>query len=106
MENIYSVAISCRNDLGYIEYNKANQTAEVVFANEPIKAKIEEYLQAKHVLQIPHHTLHDFTEVEIEPLSSEENFQLALTRMWDAIGVHVDWSRPVDYVKEHRTLKD
>ena len=43
----------------------------------------------------------DFTEETIEPWSSKENFQLALTRLWENTDVHVDWSRPVDYVKAH-----
>ena len=33
--------------------------------------------------------------------------QLALTRLWEVTDVHVDWSRPVDYVKNGiRSLKD
>ena len=36
-----------------------------------------------------------------------ETLQLALTRLWEATDVHVDWSRPVDYVKNGiRSLKD
>ena len=35
-----------------------------------------------------------------------KHFKLALTRLWEATDVHVDWSRPVDYVKNGiRSLK-
>ena len=43
----------------------------------------------------------DFTTEKIDPLANEESLKLALTRLWNATKVHVDWSRPVDYVKAH-----
>lgn len=107
MENNYSVAISCQSDLGYIEYNGNTKTAEVTLANETAKQKVEEFLNTDLTLQIPHETLHDFTTVTIKPLDNAEVFELALTRLWESTRVHVDWSRPVDYVKNGiRSLKD
>ena len=50
---------------------------------------------------VPHETLMDFTPEEIDPLADVESFKLALTRLWNETKVHVDWSRPVDYVKAH-----
>ena len=51
--------------------------------------------------------MHDFTTITINPLDDVETLQLALTRLWEATDVHVDWSRPVDYVKNGiRSLKD
>ena len=43
----------------------------------------------------------DFTPEEIDPLADVKSFKLALTRLWNETKVHVDWSRPVDYVKAH-----
>ena len=40
--------------------------------------------------------------VVLDPTADVESFKTALTRLWEATDVHVDWSRPVDYVKEHR----
>ena len=97
----YSVAISYKNDLGWIDYDEAAKTAVVNLANEEGKKKVEDYLNTTHEINIPHETLMDFTEETIEPWSSKENFQLALTRLWENTDVHVDWSRPVDYVKAH-----
>ena len=101
MENTYSVAISFGDDLGYVEYDVENKTAQVVLANDEGKQKTEDFLKAVHEIEIPHNTLLDFTVEKINPLESVKNFQLVLTRLWEATGVHVDWSRPVDYVKAH-----
>ena len=43
----------------------------------------------------------DFTEMTIDPLADIKSFQTALTRLWNMTQVHVDWSRPIDYVKAH-----
>ena len=101
MADKYSVAISYRNALGYIEYDAAAKTAEVVLGDDEGKQMVEDYLRQTHDIKIPHETLMDFTTEKIEPLASQENLQIALTRLWNTIGVHVDWSRPVDYVKLH-----
>ncbi|MBR1858896.1 MAG: hypothetical protein IJ797_05330 [Selenomonadaceae bacterium] len=102
MENKYSVAVSYGDDLGYIEYDSDSKTAEITLANDEGKQKVEDFLNMTHQIAIPHKTLLDFTEEQINPLDSVKNLQIALTKLWEATGVHVDWSRPVDYVKEHR----
>jgi len=101
MENTYSVAVSFGNDLGYIEYDIDNKTAQVTLANDEGKQKTEEFLKQNHDIEVPHKTLLDFTVEKINPLESVKSFQLALTKLWETTGVHVDWSRPVDYVKTH-----
>ena len=94
MAEPYSVAVSYGDDLGWIEYDEAAKKITVTLGSDEGKKKAEE-------IQVPHETLMDFTEETIEPWSSKENFQLALTRLWENTDVHVDWSRPVDYVKAH-----
>ena len=101
MSVTYSVAISFKNDLGYIEYDNEAKKATVVLANEEGKRLAEEYLAKEHEIAVPHETLMDFTEETVEPQADEESLKLALTRLWNATQVHVDWSRPVDYVKAH-----
>ena len=101
MDNTYSVAISYGDDLGYIDYDKDAKTTTVTLANEEGKRKTEEFLSEIHDIEVPHETLLDFTVEKINPVDSVESFQLAITRLWEATGVHVDWSRPVDYVKAH-----
>ncbi len=107
MKTDYSVAISCYDDLGYIEYDATEKKVNVVLANEQAKQAVENFLATRLSLQVPHETLHDFTDIEIDPLDNLDSLQLALTRLWEATDVHVDWSRPVDYVKNGiRSLKE
>ena len=99
--NNYSVAISFKNDLGYIEYDDENKNAAVVLDNDEGRALAENFLHTIHEILIPHETLLDFTREEIDPLASVGNFKVALTKLWEATTIHVDWSRPVEYVKQH-----
>lgn len=101
MDITYSVAISYGKDLGYIEYSAPEKQANVVLANAEGKRLVEEYLAVPHEIGVPHETLMDFTKELVDPLADESSFKLALTRLWNETRVHVDWSRPVDYVKAH-----
>ncbi len=101
MAENFSVAISYGENLGYVEYDAANQKINVVLGDEIGKRKAEEFLAQVHEIEIPHETLLDFTVEKINPQAGVEDLKLALTRLWEATGVHVDWSRPVEYVKLH-----
>ncbi len=98
MEN-FSVAISYNESLGYVEYDGANKKIHVVLGDDEGKRKAEDFLSTVHKIAVPHETLLDFTEEEINPQADEMSLKIALTRLWEATGVHVDWSRPVEYVK-------
>ena len=100
MANDFSVAISYGRDLGYIEYDGEKKTATVTLAGEG-KKLTEDYLAATREINVPHETLMDFTTETVNPLADVESLKLALTRLWNETGVHVDWSRPVDYVAAH-----
>ncbi len=97
----FSVAISYGKDLGWIDYDAEAKQAAVNLANEEGKSLAEKYLSEKHNISVPHETLMDFTQETVDPLADEASFKLALTRLWNETQVHVDWSRPVDYVREH-----
>ena len=86
MEN-FSVAISFKGSLGWVEFDDEGRTLA------------EKFLTTPHEIKIPHETLLDFTAEQIDPNLSAENLKIILTRLWEATGVHVDWSRPVEYVK-------
>ena len=101
MTENFSVAISYGENLGYIEYDEAQKKIIVVLGDEVGRKKAEEFLAQIHEIQIPHETLLDFTAEKINPQADAESLQIALTRLWEATGVHVDWSRPVEYVKAH-----
>lgn len=101
MTENFSVAISYGENLGYVEYDEATRKVIVVLGDEVGKRKAEEFLAQVHEIRIPHETLLDFTIEKINPQADAESLKLALTRLWENTGVHVDWSRPVDYVKAH-----
>lgn len=101
MEENFSVAISYKGSLGWVEYDEATRKVIVNLVDEEGKALAEKFLTTPHKIKVPHETLLDFTEEGINPNESAENLKIVLTRLWEATGVHVDWSRPVDYVKLH-----
>ena len=100
MEN-FSVAISFKGNLGWVEYDEATKKVLVTLGDEAGKALAENFLTTPHKIKIPHETLMDFTEETINPNASAESLKIVLTRLWEATSVHVDWSRPVEYVKAH-----
>ena len=100
LEN-FSVAISFKGSLGWVEYDEARRKVIVTLGDDEGKALAEKFLTTPHKIKIPHETLLDFTEEVIDPNLSAENLKIVLTRLWEATGVHVDWSRPVEYVKAH-----
>ncbi len=101
MEN-FSVAISYKGSLGWVEYDETTKKVLVTLGDEDGRKLAEEFLTTPHEIKIPHETLLDFTTENIDPNLSADNLKIVLTRLWEATGVHVDWSRPVDYVKLHR----
>ncbi len=100
-DKIYSVAVSCRDAIGWVEYDTEAKTVKVCLDDAKAVADAEKFLSEEHEIRVPHETLRDFSPVTVNPLADVESFQLALTRLWENTGVHVDWSRPVDYVKAH-----
>ena len=102
----YEVAISFHDDLGVITYDTDKKSVSIELANDEGKSRVEKFLSEPHEIQIPHQTLMDFTVETIEPLASVESLQITLTRLWEETGVHVDWSRPVDYVRAYPRYTD
>jgi len=106
MADKFSVAIQYHGENGYIEYDAEAKSAQVVLADAAGKAAAEKYLSESHEIRVPHETLRDFTVQTVEPLADVESFKLALTRLWNNTEVHVDWSRPVEYVRLKPRLED
>ena len=93
---MYRVAISYGHDLGYVEFNEASHTLSVVLPNKEKREAAEAFLAQQHTLKLPQESLSDFVEATLQASESKENFQRVLGYLWQATGVHVDWSRPVD----------
>ena len=106
MADKFSVAIQYHGENGYIEYDAESRQAHVVLGDAAGREAAEKYLAEKHEIRVPHKTLRDFTVEQVEPLADLDSFKLALTRLWNTTEVHVDWSRPVEYVRLHPHLSD
>ncbi len=83
------------NNNGYIEYDTETKELGVHLNDEEIDTKVREYLTTER-------PLHRFTDlsyyetVSVVPTDDVESLKLALCYIWLALGVHVDWSRPVE----------
>ncbi len=83
------------NNNGYISYNTETKELAVCLNNEEVNAKVREYLTTERVL-------HRFTDlsyyetIRAVPTQDVDTLKLALCYIWFTLGVHVDWSRPVE----------
>lgn len=83
------------NTNGYIAYNTELKELQVCLHNDAVNASVYEYLTTER-------GMHRFTDlsyyetVSAVPTSSLETLKLALCYIWRLLGVHIDWSRPVD----------
>ena len=96
MSEKVQVVVHKENLYGLIEYDAAANSVTVAFPDPEIKAQIEAYLAQAHDINVPQETLLDFSVRTFRSTDSLKSFQTILTRMWNTIGVHVDWSIPAD----------
>lgn len=94
MADIYRVAVHYDNDNGFVEYNLDTKTIKVDLANDAKRQEAEEYLAKEHIIAVAQADIRDFKDQKVIASQDVESFKLALTRMWEATDVHVDWSRP------------
>ncbi|WP_251424665.1 hypothetical protein [Veillonella agrestimuris] len=81
------------NSNGFLSYDVDTKTVTVDLPEQEWIDKVLTYLNTEH--EIKHATSIDTYEtLQVKPLESLDNLKLALTRMWEAIDVQVDWSRP------------
>ena len=98
------MAVHYGDVLGYIEYDGDAKKAVVTLPDEEGRKKAEDYLAVTHEIAVPNMTLMDFETKTVDPLADVRSFQIAMTRIWEATEVYVDWSRPVEFVKKYPTL--
>ncbi|MCH4178567.1 MAG: hypothetical protein LKF47_01695 [Megasphaera sp.] len=83
------------NNNGYISYDTDTKALDVHLNDDSINTKVRTYLTSVQ-------SMHRFTDLSLYdtinaiPASSLETLKLALGYIWLAMGVHIDWSRPVD----------
>ena len=88
--SIFRVAIHYGvNSNGVLSYDTDTKTVTVDLPEQEWIDKVRAYLNEDHAIG-----LDTYERLTVKPLESLDNFKLALTRMWEAIDVQVDWSRP------------
>ena len=92
--SIFRVAIHYGvNSNGVLSYDTDTKTVTVDLPEQERIDKVRAYLNEDHAIE--HATgLDTYDLLNIKQLPSFDTFKLALTRMWEAIDVQVDWSRP------------
>ena len=68
------------NSNGFLSYDTETKKVSVELPEQEWADKVIAYLNDE--------------QLNVNPLESLDNLKLALTRMWEAIDVQVDWSRP------------
>lgn len=94
--SMFKVAIHYgADDRGYVAYDTETKELSVSLSNQEGADKVSAFLKQDH--SIAHAMgLDTYQELDIDPLESLGNLKLALTRLWEATEVQVDWSRPVE----------
>ncbi|PQL20300.1 hypothetical protein VEHSUH05_04335 [Veillonella denticariosi JCM 15641] len=92
--SIFRVAIHYGNNSnGVLSYDTDTKTVAVDLPEQEWVNKVLAYLNEEHAIENAT-GLDTYELLNVRPLDSLENLKLALTRMWEAIDVQVDWSRP------------
>ena len=92
--SIFRVAIHYGvNSNGFLAYDTDTKTVTIDLPEQEWIDKVHAYLNEEHTIENAT-GLDTYERVQVKPLESLENFKLALTGMWVAIDVQVDWSRP------------
>ena len=92
--SIFRVAIHYGvNSNGFLSYDTDTKTVTVDLPEQEWVEKVCAYLNEERAIENAT-GLDTYERLQVKPLDSLDNFKLALTRMWEAIDVQVDWSRP------------
>lgn len=94
--SMFKVAIHYgADDRGFVAYDTDTKEVKVSLPDPVWADKVMAFLKQDHL--IAHAMgLDTYQELDIDPLESLGNLKLALTRLWEATDVQVDWSRPVE----------
>ncbi len=96
MSEIYKVTFNIEQVYGYIALDESKKELSVVYPDEKIVEKIKTWLQTKHEINTPNAggSVSDFSVKTYLATNSVEDFETVLTRAWQKIGIHIDWSFP------------
>ena len=87
------VAVTHLDRKGGVVYRPRLKEVEVSFPDESVVADIETFLTTRRVFRIPQSDrIDDFEEQLLLPTDNKQNMMLALSEMFGAIDVWVDWN--------------
>lgn len=97
MSNLYKVSINVDSAYGHIAYNEQTKEITVEFPIAEVKAAIVSYLSRPHLINEPNSpSTYVFEEREYLAKNSKHDFQIVLSRIYNSLAVHVNWSIPAD----------
>lgn len=80
---------------GYIQYNTDTKEVQSHLRHPELDQKVVEYLTTERAMH-QYTSLSQYQTISAVPASSLDTLKLALCNIWVALGVHIDWSRPVE----------
>ena len=83
------------NNNGFIQYDTDTKDLTVKLNDTEKEEQVRQYLTQERVMH-RYTDLSLYDHVSAVPVSSLENLKLGLCRIWFDLGVHIDWSRPVE----------
>lgn len=100
MSENYNVTFNIDQQYGYISYNEKTKEITVNYPDEKVCQTILAWLNKEHTLNMPNdnNVIYDFSPKTYLATNSKQDFQLVLTRIWEEINVHIDWSFPSEYL--------
>ena len=97
MSNIYTVSINVDAQYGHITYDEQSQTVHVDFPDAKVRETVINYLNQPHMINEPKHpSTNRFEAREYLAKNSKHDLQIVLSRMYNHIQVHVNWSIPAE----------
>lgn len=100
MSEVYSVAFNISQTYGYISYNQNTKKITVTYPDEKICKLILDWLSKEHIINTPNDSdiLYDFSPKKYLAANSKQELQTVLTRIWEELDVHIDWSFPTEEI--------
>ena len=97
---IHKVTFNIDHDYGYIALDETAKCTEVFFPDMAVAERIKNWLDREHAINTPNEGggLSDFSVKRYVAARSLHDFHTVLTRAWESLGIHIDWSFPADYI--------
>jgi hypothetical protein len=91
----FTVTLDYLGRYGFMEYDPETKKVTISLNLPDKEAAIQKFLDAPVTLSIPNgETIRDFATIVVNPLEDVKSFKLAITKLWSATGVRVEWSMP------------